>query len=53
MSEPRSWVESLDNEDLAFIRRFVLTSVSLKKMAKIHGISYPTVRLWTPSDSEY
>lgn len=45
MSESGSWVEGLDDEDLAFIRRFVMTSGSLKEMAKIYGISYPTVRL--------
>ncbi len=45
MSKAGSWIESLDDEDLAFIRRFVLTSGSLKEMAKIYGISYPTVRL--------
>ena len=28
-----------------FIRRFVLASGSLKEMAEIYGISYPTVRL--------
>lgn len=39
------WTEGLDEEDLSFIRRFVLASGSLKEMAKIYGISYPTVRL--------
>jgi hypothetical protein len=45
MKKAGDWIESLDDEDLAFIRRFVLTSGSLKEMAKIYGISYPTVRL--------
>ena len=40
-----SWLEGLSEEDLAFIRRFVLASGSLKEMAEIYGISYPTVRL--------
>ena len=35
----------LADEDLAFIKRFVLASGSLKKMANAYGISYPTVRL--------
>lgn len=39
------WVQGLSEEDLAFIRRFVLASGSLKEMARIYGISYPTVRL--------
>jgi hypothetical protein len=43
--KPRSWVDALDDEDLSFIRRFVLASGSLKEIAGIYGISYPTVRL--------
>ena len=45
MKDSRRWVEQLDEEDLSFIRRFVLASGSLKEMAQIYGISYPTVRL--------
>ena len=41
----RSWLEHVSDEDLAFIRRFVLASGSLKEMAQIYGVSYPTVRL--------
>ena len=40
-----NWWDGLSEEDLAFIRRFVLASGSLKEMAEIYGISYPTVRL--------
>lgn len=43
-TEPR-WVDYLDAEDLAFLRRFVLASGSLKETAEAYGISYPTVRL--------
>jgi hypothetical protein len=39
------WIDGLSEEDLAFIRRFVLASGSLKEMAQLYGISYPTVRL--------
>lgn len=39
------WVELLEEEDLAFIKRFVLASGSLKEMAEAYRISYPTVRL--------
>ena len=41
----RRWIEGLEEEDLSFVRRFVLASGSLKEMAKVYGISYPTVRL--------
>ena len=40
-----NWLDSMREEDLAFIKRFVLASGSLKEMAKIYGITYPTVRL--------
>jgi len=41
----RSWLDHMTQEDLAFIRRFVLASGSLKEMAQIYSVSYPTVRL--------
>jgi hypothetical protein len=40
-----SWVESLSEEDLAFLKRFLLASGTLKDLASQYGISYPTVRL--------
>lgn len=39
------WVEALSDEDLAFIKRFLLASGSLKETAGLYGVSYPTVRL--------
>lgn len=39
------WLTDLDEEDLAFIRKFVLSSGSLKEMAQLYGVTYPTVRL--------
>ena len=39
------WMEALEDEDVAFIRRFVLASGSLKEVAAQYGVSYPTVRL--------
>lgn len=39
------WIDNLEEEDLAFMKKFVLTSGSLKEMAKLYNISYPTVRL--------
>lgn len=41
----QTWIDWLGGEDLAFIKRFVLASGSLKELAKAYGISYPTVRL--------
>jgi hypothetical protein len=43
--ETRRWVEFLDEEDLAFIKRFVLVSGSLKELGDAYGVSYPTLRL--------
>ena len=39
------WLASLDEEDVSFIKKFVLASGSLKEVAGIYGVSYPTVRL--------
>lgn len=43
--ENRRWIDGLTEEDLAFLKRFVLASGSLKDLARSYGISYPTVRL--------
>ena len=39
-----AWLNLLDDEDLAFMKRFVLASGSLKKVALDFGVSYPTIR---------
>ena len=39
------WLSGVDDEDLAFVKRFVLCSGSLKELAEVYGVSYPTVRL--------
>lgn len=39
------WMENLDEEDVSFIKRFLLASGSLKEIANQYGVSYPTVRL--------
>ena len=39
------WVDLLSEEDLAFLKRFLLASGTLKDLAAEYGISYPTVRL--------
>lgn len=38
------WLLNLENEDLEFVRKFILSSGSLKKLAKEYSVSYPTVR---------
>ena len=43
--EKGRWVDLLDPEDLAFVRRFIVASGSLKELARVYGVSYPTVRL--------
>ena len=45
MTDQHVWVGLLEDEDLAFLKRFVLASGSLKELAEAYGISYPTVRL--------
>lgn len=39
------WIVSLDDEDVSFIKRFLLASGSLKEMARQYAVTYPTVRL--------
>jgi len=39
------WLASLEDEDLVFIKKFILASGSLKEMASQYGVTYPTVRL--------
>lgn len=38
------WLLSLDKESIEFIRKFIVNSGSLKNMAEIYDVSYPTVR---------
>ncbi len=45
MTDRDRWLDLLEDEDLAFLKRFVLASGSLKELAEAYGISYPTVRL--------
>ena len=39
------WMAELEDEDLTFIKKFILASGSLKEVAALYGVSYPTVRL--------
>ena len=40
-----AWLSRLEEEDLVFIKKFLLASGSLKEMAAQYGVTYPTVRL--------
>src|SRR3974390_149957 len=44
-SEVPSWFAHLEEEDQQFIKRLVLASGSLKELAEIYEVSYPTLRL--------
>ena len=39
------WIAGLDDEDVTFIKNFMLSSGSLKDIAAQYGVTYPTVRL--------
>ncbi|NCB52888.1 MAG: DUF2089 family protein [Clostridia bacterium] len=39
------WMINLDDEDIAFVKKFIVASGSLKDVANQYGVTYPTVRL--------
>lgn len=39
------WLSQLEDEDITFIKRFLLASGSLKEIAAQYSVTYPTVRL--------
>ena len=39
-----AWLRELNSEDWQFLRRFLVSSGSLKALADEYGVSYPTVR---------
>ena len=39
------WMANLEEEDIAFIKNFLLASGSLKEIARQYQVTYPTVRL--------
>ncbi len=39
------WLAGLEEEDVTFIKKFVLASGSMKEMARQYQVTYPTVRL--------
>ena len=40
-----AWFLALEQKDAAFLKNFVVKSGSLKEIARLYGVSYPTVRL--------
>jgi len=40
-----AWMAELEEEDVSFIKSFILVSGSLKEVAKQYHVTYPTVRL--------
>ncbi|QIH76045.1 MULTISPECIES: DUF2089 family protein [Staphylococcaceae] len=44
-NEIPEWLLKLDKEDIEFMKNFVLESGSLKSIAKMYDVSYPTVRI--------
>lgn len=44
MEELPLWLTDLSSADLGFIKQFILSSGSLREIAGVYGISYPTVR---------
>jgi hypothetical protein len=41
----QEWIYNLSDEDITFIKNFILSSGSLKEVARLYEITYPTVRL--------
>ena len=44
MNQLPLWITELDESELNFIKNFVLSSGSLKQMAKEYEVTYPTIR---------
>ncbi|KRM92142.1 DUF2089 family protein [Liquorilactobacillus cacaonum] len=40
-----NWFINLEHEDQEFIKQLVLASGSLKQLAKVYQVSYPTIRI--------
>lgn len=40
-----AWMANLEEEDVSFLKKFLLASGSLKEIAQQYGVTYPTVRL--------
>ncbi|MCG9844055.1 DUF2089 domain-containing protein, partial [Staphylococcus argenteus] len=40
-----AWLENINDEDRVFIKKFILSSGSLKQLSEEYRVSYPTIRL--------
>ena len=45
MGNSHDWMIHLTDDDKTFIKNFMLSSGSLKKMSELYQISYPTLRI--------
>lgn len=45
MNKSMSWLHELEEEEVTFTKKFILSSGSLKEMASLYNVTYPTVRL--------
>lgn len=45
MKQLPDWLANLADDDITFIKNFILSSGSLKQMAHLYQISYPTMRI--------
>lgn len=45
MNSDTLWLSDLDENELIFVKKFILASGSLKEMAGQYNVTYPTVRL--------
>ncbi|WIM67088.1 DUF2089 family protein [Corynebacterium breve] len=44
MMTDNNWIDALSDADLKFVRSFILSSGSLKELARVYDVSYPTIR---------
>lgn len=44
MKDIPAWITELEADELNFIKKFILASGSLKEMAELYKVTYPTVR---------
>ncbi|MCC6794545.1 MAG: DUF2089 family protein [Candidatus Hydrogenedentes bacterium] len=44
VESPPAWVTALGDDELLFLKRFLLASGSLKELAAVYGVTYPTIR---------
>lgn len=45
MDEFPAWLTDLEEDELIFMKKFIISSGSLKEMAGQYNVTYPTVRL--------